>query len=188
MKKHLVRIFWLVLMLTQSWLVELQASEVIEDSHTRVLVREHPRTGRPYVSIVPETPENLPDPFQALHTRFSRPDYRMLDPKVKSGEIPYDGPYSSSTKVYVFAASLATLGTVGGAVGMAVLPASTGGAVSGGSAYLASGGAVIAGTVAGTYAAMGGNSKQDDFTQIAKSQDTLTSSEESESNRRAEQH
>ena len=188
MKKHLVHIFCLLSMLLHVWIAQLHASEVMESSHTRVLIREHPKTGRPYVSIVPERPEISPDPFQNLRTRFTRPDYRMLDPKVKPGEIPYDGPYSSSTKVYLFAASLATLGTVGGAVGLAVLPASTGGAASGAGAYLTSGAAIAVGTAAGAQAAMRGNSKQDDFTQISKSQDTLTSSEESESNRLAARH
>ena len=187
MKERSILMVWLMAMLIHSWTWPLYASEVIEESHARVLVREHPKTGKPYVSIVPGGLESPPDPFQNLRTRLNRPDYRMLDPKVKSGTIPYDGPYSSSAKVYIFAASLATLGTVGGAVGMAVLPASTGGAASGGGAYLASGAAVAVGAAAGTHAMTAGNSKQDDFTQIAKSQETLTSSTESESSPRAGQ-
>ena len=86
-------------------------SEVIQKTPTRVVVREHPRTGRPYVSIVSsEAPAR--DPFSGLHQAMKRPDYRMLDPKIKAGQIPYEGPYSDRKKVYLLAASLATVGAV----------------------------------------------------------------------------
>ncbi|MBI4372387.1 MAG: hypothetical protein HY585_01515, partial [Candidatus Omnitrophica bacterium] len=100
-------------------------------------------------------------------------DYRMLDPKIKSGEIPYEGPYSSSKKVYLFAASLATLGVAGGAVGMAVAPAAAAGsAASGGGAYLAGAGAIAGSATAVTVikAQPDPDPNQDDFTQISKSE------------------
>jgi len=124
----------------------VDASEVIKEADTSVVVREHPKTGRPYVSIVPA--DIPPDPFSG-QKKYSRPDYRMLDPKVKSGRIPYGGPYSDRTKIYVFAASLAALGTASGALVMAAAPAATGAAASGGAgAYLAGGTAVVAGSAA----------------------------------------
>ncbi|MBI4358632.1 MAG: hypothetical protein HY584_04965 [Candidatus Omnitrophica bacterium] len=149
----------------------LYGSEVFQDTDTQVVVREHPKTGKPYVSIISHSALSQVDPFERLKGKMSRPDYRMLDPKVKSGEIPYEGPYSSSTKIYVFAATLATLGTVGGAVGLATVPAAaTGAAASGGGAYLA-GGAAVAGGAAGAAAlATRSDSRQDDFIQTSKSE------------------
>jgi len=147
----------------------LYASEVIGETHTRVVVREHPKTGKPYVSIVSSDQPLAEDPFVKLRKKTSKPDYRMLDPKVKPGEIPYDGPYSSSTKIYVFAATLATLGVAGGAVGLAAIPASAGGAASGGGAYLAAGSAVAAGTAGAAVIKTRDNPNQDDFTQSSES-------------------
>ena len=168
----------------------LYASEVIEETHTRVVVREHPKTGKPYVSIVSGDQPLAADPFAKQRKKMSRPNYRMLDPKVKPGEIPYDGPYSSSTKIYVFAATLATLGVAGGAVGLAAIPASTGGAASGGGAYLAAGSAVAAGTAGTVAIKTRNNPNQDDFTLVSKSKSLdseskkefseVTSSKESE--------
>ena len=156
------------------------ASEVIQDSHTRVVVREHPKTGKPYVSIVPaDIPLNA-GPLGRYGKISKRPDYRMLDPKVKSGEIPYEGPYSDSRKIYVFAATLATLGTVGGAIGMVAVPVTTGGAASGGGAYLAAGAATAVGSAAGAVASTKSDRKSDNFVQTSRSQSTaVTSSKES---------
>ena len=176
----------------------LYASEVIEDTHTQVVVREHPKTGKPYVSIVSRDKPLTDDPFAKAQSKFSRPDYHMLDPKIKSGQIPYDGPYSSSKKIYIFAATLATLGA-GGMIGAAALPAaSTGAAASGGGAYLAAGSAVAAGT-AGTVAIQTrSNPNQDNFIQISKSKaveeknkeksSEVILSKESESDRPGAQH
>ncbi len=146
------------------------ASEVFRETNSQVIVREHPKTGKPYVVIAPAGVTGEAAFFPASK-RFSRPDYRMLDPKVKSGQIPYDGPYSDSKRIYIFAATLATLGTVGGAVGMAVLPASTGAAATGGAGYLAAGGAVAAGTTAAAVTAS--KSKTDNFTQASESKSVL---------------
>ena len=158
------------------FLSPLYGSEVIEDTHTRVVVREHPKTGKPYVSIVSADKPLSEDPFAGMRGKMSRPNYRMLDPKVKPGEIPYEGPYSSSTKIYVFAATLATLGVAGGAIGMAAIPASaaTTGAASGGAAYVAAGSAVAVGTVAATEIATRPNPKGDDFVQVSKSKSVET--------------
>ena len=157
--------------------VSLSASEVIEDTHTRVVIREHPKTGKPYVSIVSADKLLSVDPFAGMRSKMSRPNYRMLDPKMKPGEIPYEGPYSSSTKIYVFAATLATLGVAGGAIGMAAIPASaatTGAAASGGAAYVAAGSAVAVGTVATAEIAARPNPKGDDFVQVSKSKSIET--------------
>ncbi|MBI4367858.1 MAG: hypothetical protein HY588_00525 [Candidatus Omnitrophica bacterium] len=144
------------------------ASEVLEETSAQVLVREHPKTGRPYVSIV-ALGEAQADPFLKLRTKMKRPDYRMLDPNVKSGEIPYDGPYSDAKRVYLFAASLATLGTVGGALAIAAIPASAGGAASGGGAFLAAGSAVALGGAGSPYLAAKSDHRPDDYIQISKS-------------------
>lgn len=132
----------------------LFASEVIDETKTRVIIREHPKTGKPYVSIVSSEIPDPPDPFTGQWGRIIRPDYRLLDPKVKSGEIPYEGPVSDSTRIYIFAATLATLGAAGAVLAPAAAPAAAGAAASGGAgAYLAGGAAVTAGSVAAYSAA-----------------------------------
>lgn len=120
----------------------VQVSRAIEETGTQVMVREHPKTGRPYVSIVSSELPNPIDPFLRQRSRYSRPDYRMLDPKIKPGAIPYEGPYSDRKKVYVFAASLATLGVAGGAAGMATASTAASASATGGAAYVAAGSAV----------------------------------------------
>ena len=144
----------------------LSASEVIPETHSKVILREHPKTGKPYVVIAPEDLTEGTGFFPEAK-KFSRPDYRLLDPKVKSGQIPYDGPYSDSKRIYIFAASLATLGA-GGFVGAAFMPA-TGAAASGGGAYLAAGSAVAAGAAATATTSLRANSKKDNFTQASES-------------------
>lgn len=157
--------------MTWSFLISLSnplfASEVITETHSKVIVREHPKTGKPYVVIAPE---NLADGtgFFPESKKFSRPDYRLLDPKVKSGEIPYDGPYSDSKRIYIFAASLATLGA-GGLVGAALIPATGAAAASGGAGYLATGGTLAAGTAATAATTLRSNPKKDNFIQASES-------------------
>ena len=146
------------------------SSEVLEETSTAVVVREHPRTGKPYVSIVRSGGE-AGDPFAGMRKFYSRPDYRMLDPKIKSGAIPYNGPYSDKTKIYIFAASLATLGAASGVAVIAAAPAATGAAASGGAgAYLAAGTAVVAGSAAAADVAMKPDSKKGDYTLRSESQ------------------
>ena len=127
----------------------VQASEVIEETSTQVVVREHPQTGKPYVSIIPAgaIPQDL---FANPRKKFSRPDYRMLDPKIKSGVLPYDGPVSDRKKVYLLAASLATIGLAGGSVGLAAASAATTTPASGsaGAYYGAAGAVAVAGAAA----------------------------------------
>lgn len=104
-------------------------SEVLPETNSKVVVRDHPRTSRPYTVITSDSSIDLFAKLPVLTK--SRPDYRMLDPKIKSGKIPYEGPVSDRKKVYVFAASVATLGAVGGTVLLAAAPAATGAAASG---------------------------------------------------------
>ena len=137
------------------------SSEIIEETQTRVILREHPKTGKPYVSIVSSEVPEPPDPFTGRRGRIIRPDYRLLDPKVKSGEIPYEGPVSDRTKIYIFAASLATLGTVS-ALALPVA-ASTGAASGGAGAYLAGGAAVTAGSAGAYSVAAASDPKKEDY-------------------------
>ena len=159
----------------------LFASEVIEETRTRVVIREHPKTGKPYVSIVSSEIPEPPDPFTGQRGRIIRPDYRMLDPKVKSGQIPYNGPVSDRTRVYIFAASLMTVGTVGGAMIWAAAPAATGaGASSGAGALLAGGTAVTAGSAATYSIAARPDSKKEDYSHKSEYQLTDESKKENE--------
>lgn len=146
--------------------LERQSVEVagtIEHPNTLVMVREHPKTGEPYVSIVSSELPNSADPFLRQRSRYSRPDYRMLDPKIKSGKIPYEGPYSDRKKVYVFAASLATLGVAGGAVGMATASTAASAAAGGGAAYVAAGSAVAGTATAAAMIKSQPNPKKDSY-------------------------
>ena len=137
----------IIMLLTVTAACPARASEVIPESSAEVIVREHPKTGKPYV-VITSTGSADRDPFSGKHLKAQRPDYRMLDPKMKSGQIPYEGPYSSRKKVYILAATLATVGTVGGTAIIAAAPAATGaGAAGGAGAYGAAGGAVAAGTI-----------------------------------------
>ncbi|HOW87506.1 MAG TPA: hypothetical protein P5561_01205 [Candidatus Omnitrophota bacterium] len=123
-------------------------NEVLQESGAKVFVREHPQTGQSFVSLRTEGKEGR-DLFKGFTRREIRPDYKMLDPKTKSGEIPYEGPVSDRTKVYVFAATIATLGVAGSAVAAAAFPASAAAAASsGGGAVLGTGAAVVAGVAA----------------------------------------
>ncbi len=122
-------------------------NEVTRTTPARVVVRQHPKTGRPYVVIASDKGNRNPLVVPASASRF-RPDYRMLDPKMKSGKIPYEGPVSDRKKVYIFAATVAALGTAGGASIIAAAPAATGtGAAGGAGAYAAAGAGVATGTV-----------------------------------------
>ncbi|MFZ5801789.1 MAG: hypothetical protein ACOY3K_01580 [Candidatus Omnitrophota bacterium] len=108
------------------------ANEVLPETGTEVLIRNHPKTGQPYPVIA--DPGEPRDDLRSLNPdKYERPDYRYLDPNLRSGTIRYDGPYSSRTKVYVFAASMATLGVVGGTL-LPVAPAAAGAAGGGGAA------------------------------------------------------
>lgn len=124
-------------------------NEVIPESGAKVYVREHPQTGKPFVSLRSEALTQ--DLFQGFTRREIRPDYKMLDADAKG--IPYDGPASDRTKVYVFAATLITLGAAG-AVVTAALPvtAAAGAGASGGTGLLGTGAVAIVAGTAGTIA------------------------------------
>lgn len=160
---------WYLLALLLLPVTLLQASEVIQEVPTQVVVRKNPKSGKPYVVVT--KPENAAkDPFESIRKKTSRPDYRMLDPKMKSGQIPYDGPVSDRTKVYVLAATLAAAGTVSGVAVIAAAPAATGAGATGGAGLLAGSGAgVAAGTFGIAEWAKRPDPKQDDFTHTSQS-------------------
>lgn len=150
-------------------------TEVVDVTRTRVIVREHPKTGKPYVSVV-SIDEPIPNgPFGAHGRAVKRPDYRMLDPNVKEGQIPYEGPFSDRRKVTLFAATLMTAGAVGGAVGIAAAPAATGAGAAGGGGYLAAGAAVTGAGLTGAQLATKENPEDEEFTREAKSELDLAS-------------
>lgn len=143
--------------------------ELSSPTHTKVAVREHPRTGKPFVSIT-EAGMSENDPFLKMTKIMKRPDYRMLDPKVKSGQIPYEGPVSDRKKVYILAATLATVGTVGGSAIIAAAPAATGaGAAGGAGLYAGAGAGVAAGTLGGSLAASRQDAERVNFTHVLES-------------------
>lgn len=164
-KKNLV-VFALLCIALSAKEAFLAANEVIVETAAEVVVREHPKTGLPYVSIInPRQPRFL---FTGDIKKYNRPNYQMLDPKVKPGDVHYDGPVSDRKKVYVLAGALAA----GGIAGYAALPvaAAGGGAATGAGAYAAAGAAVTAGTFS-THWAMKRDDRPDDFTQISTSRE-----------------
>ncbi len=121
-------------------------NEVIREPIAKVYIPEHPQTGKQFVSIRAEG--DWPDPFEGFVKREIRPDYKMLEAHAKG--IPYEGPVSDRTKVYVFAATIATLGVAGSVIAGAAFPAAAGTTcATGGTGLLgATGVAVGAGTAA----------------------------------------
>lgn len=145
------------------------AEEVKDPTNTQIIVRQHPKTGKPYVSIVPsgEVPK---DPFTGALKKYARPDYRMLDPHFKSGDIPYNGPVSDRKKVYLFVASLMTVGTVGGAIGIAAAPVAAGTAAGGAGAYVGAGAAVAGTATAASLLASKKRPWDDDYKHTSESE------------------
>lgn len=153
---------WVLLMLFSPGIL-FADSEVLPGGSAQIAVREHPRTGKPFVAITSGQNKNR-DVFSAQKKMMKRPDYRMLDPKVKSKDTGYEGPVSDRKKVYILAASLATIGTVGGTAIIAAAPAATGTGAAGGAGVFAGAGAgVAAGTLGGTYAAAKTDDKKENF-------------------------
>lgn len=144
---------WVFLLLwtTQPILLVAAENEVLPETQTEVVVRHHPQTGEPFISVVSRREPRRRDLDFGEVAKYSRPDYRLLDPKVRSGEIPYDGPYSSRKKVYILAATLATLGTVGSVAGAAAFPATA--AASGSATGMGVGAGAVAVSGAATAAA-----------------------------------
>ena len=152
---------------------DLFASEVIEETRTQVIVREHPKTGKSYVSIVSADNPDPKDPFTGQRQKFSRPDYRLLDPQIKAKDIPYEGPYSDRKKVFLFAASIAAVGAAGGIAGLAATPAAAGAGASGpAGAYMAGAGAVAGTAAAASVHATTGSGK-DNFIHRSESQEKV---------------
>ena len=140
------------------------------------------RAGEVFDSVTAEIPAPAESPAQKSLTVVSqstdgvsryrlpekqeiRPDYRLLELDVKSGEIPYSGPVSSRTKVYVLAGALAA----GGIVGAAAMSVAAAGAApsAAGAAGLGAGAGLAAtgtGAIAYTYKT---NSESINTTQIA---------------------
>ena len=137
--------------------------EVLPETKTRVVVREHVKTGESYVSVVSVEKEKPENPLGPPQKKILRPDYRMLDPDVRSGEIPYEGPVSDSTRVYLFAASIATLGVVAG-LAVPVAAATGAGAAAGGAGALAGAGtAVGVGSISAAFLSSRPDPNRDDF-------------------------
>ncbi len=141
------------------------ASEVLEKTDTAVVVREHPKTGKPYVVITNQNQWVPGTPKGARHLlRLLRPDYRMLDPKQKN--IPYEGPVSNRKKIYALAATLAAGGT---AAGLAIPTTAAASAAGGGAGYAAAGSGVAAGTISTSLAASQPK-PEEEYTREANSQ------------------
>lgn len=118
-------------------------NEVFPDSGAKVYVREHPQTGKPFVTL--GAGQIARNPFPDFKKREIRPDYGMLDANAR--DVPYDGPVSDRRKVYVFAATMMTLGVAGGVVTAAMPVAAAAGTGGAGTGMLA-GGAVVVNAVA----------------------------------------
>jgi hypothetical protein len=127
-----------------------EESEVLPEAPEKVFVREHPQTGKPFVSL--RNKENTKDPFKGFVKREVRPDYKMLDAKTKSGDVPYDGPVSDRKKVYIFAATMMTLGVAGGIATVAMPVGAAAAGTSGGTGLLGAGAVTVVAGTAGTVA------------------------------------
>lgn len=147
MKKVLA---WGLAMILCSGTIWAGENEVIPESPFKVFVREHPQTGKAFVSLRKES--STDDLFKGFVKREIRPDYKMLDAKTKSGDIPYDGPISDRKKVYIFAATMMTLGVAGGIATAAMPVAATAAGTSGGTGLLGAGAVTVVAGTAGTVA------------------------------------
>ena len=101
MKKILL---WILAMIVSVGPVFAEEQEVLQEGVAKVFVREHPQTGKAFVSLRREGATQ--DLFKGFVKREIRPDYKMLDAKTRSGDAPYDGPVSDRKKVYIFAATM----------------------------------------------------------------------------------
>ena len=125
-------------------------NEVIPEGTVKVFVREHPQTGKAFVSL--RKGDNGQDLFKGFVKREIRPDYEMLDAKTRSGDVPYDGPVSDRKKVYIFAATMMTLGVAGGIVTVAIPATAAASGTGAGTALLGVGAATVVAGTAGTVA------------------------------------
>jgi hypothetical protein len=130
--------------------VRASGNETIGDSGAKVFVREHPQTGKPFVSLRKEG--DAQDLFRGFVKREFRPDYKMLDAKTKTKDVPYDGPVSDRRKVYVFAATMMTLGVAGGIVTVAMPAGAAAAGAGSGTGLLGAGAVTVATGTVGTVA------------------------------------
>lgn len=148
-------------------------NEVLPETQTKMIERSHPRTGERYRVITAGAAPESQNYFEGEPREYSRPDYRMLESDAQRGEIYYDGPVSSRKKVYIFAATVATLGTVG-AVSLPTAVAA-GSAASGGAGACAVGGAAVAAGTLGGAVKLTKPAQNDDFVQTTKAEVLETS-------------
>jgi hypothetical protein len=163
--KYLKTIVTACLLSVWAFVAPVYGNEVLPETQTKMIERSHPRTGERYRVITAATTPAAQNYFEGEPRQYSRPDYRMLESDVQRGEIYYDGPVSSRKKVYIFAATVATLGTVGAASLPTV--AATGSASGGAGVYAVGGGAVAAGTLGGAVK-LTTPEENDDFVQTTK--------------------
>jgi hypothetical protein len=150
-RKNMKKILsWALLFFLCAGSVFAEENEILGESTIQVFVREHPQTGKPFVSLRKDG--NAPDLFKGFVKREIRPDYRMLDAKTRSGDVPYDGPVSDRKKVYIFAATMITLGVAGGIATAAIPATAAAGGASGGTGLLGAGAVAVAAGTAGTVA------------------------------------
>jgi hypothetical protein len=130
--------------------VRAAEQEVLGESGVKVFIREHPQTGKPFVSLHKEG--EAQDLFKGFVKREFRPDYKMLNAKTRSGDVPYDGPVSDRKKVYIFAATMMTLGVAGGIATVAMPVGAAAAGASGGTGLLGAGAVTVVAGTAGTVA------------------------------------
>lgn len=147
-------------------------NEVINIQSPAVVVRVHPKTGRPYVAIT-EPEARMQNPLGGFSKPVKRPDYRMLEKDVKPKETGYEGPSSDRKKVYIFAASIAASGVASGTAILAAPAAAAAGTGSGtGAAVFAGAGtAVAAGTTVVTADALRIKPQDGNYTRESVSQE-----------------
>ena len=147
------------------------ARAILPQTNTEVVIIENKKNAKPLVCIKGKDAP-LRSYLNSLSKELKRPDYRLLDYRMKPGAIPYEGPVSDRTKIYIFAATIATLGVVGGAVVGAVAASApaAGGAASGGAGLIAAGTAVSAGTVSIALKESSPNPKDDSYTHESKAE------------------
>ena len=136
----------IVLFTIDQSLVCAEYSEVLDKPLQEIYVQEHKATHEPLVTIADTGGLGSRYDFLNHPKKISRPDYEMLDPRIKSGDIAYDGPVSNRKKVYYFAAGMAATGVVAGTM-IPVSAVSAGTATTGAGAYAAGGAAVAASSV-----------------------------------------
>lgn len=145
---------WVLLFLFPVTALSVENTQEVLRSATKaqMVKRVHPVTKQTFFSIVESGAEEYPMGLERATPR-SRPDYRLLERDADASKIYYDGPVSDRKKIYLFAGTVAAVGTVAGTAGLLAAASSTAttGAAGGAGAYAAGGTAVLSG-VAGTVA------------------------------------